>query len=146
MAYHSEEIKGEVSGKPAPDVTKAALEILRSQDFFAQLRGALARGGLAGEEKYGMVIYFVMISRFRPNPLRLALLARTDGDAAYVVRCVSRLFEPGAICGVCPEPVGYGSREIPHTGLLTLASTSHGVSPVSMFAIPPRAQAGLECL
>jgi hypothetical protein len=30
-------------------VTKAALELLRSPDFFARLRGALARVGLAGE-------------------------------------------------------------------------------------------------
>jgi len=86
-----------------PDVKKAALEMLRSQDFFAQLRGTLARLGLAGEEKFGMIVYFVMISRFRPNPLRVALLETTDGGAEYVVRCVSRLFEPGTICGVCPE-------------------------------------------
>jgi hypothetical protein len=83
--------------------TKAALAMLRSPDFFAHLRSALAREGLAGEEKFGVAIYFVMISRFRPNPLRVALVESTDGGAEYMVRRVSRLFEPGTICGVCPE-------------------------------------------
>lgn len=81
-------------------VTRRGLALLGSAAFFAQLRGALARAGLRGEEKFGVGVYFVMISSVCPKPLRVAILETTEGGAEYVVRCVSRLFEPGTICGV----------------------------------------------
>ena len=55
---------------------------LKTQDFFVHLRGALARVGLAGEEKFGVAIFFTMISGFRANPLRVALEEMTDDVAA----------------------------------------------------------------
>jgi hypothetical protein len=82
---------------------KAALEMLRSQDFFTPLRGALARVGLAGEEKFGVGVYFTMISGFCPRPLRVALEETMEGGAKYLVKSVAKLFPPGTVCGVCTE-------------------------------------------
>jgi len=89
--------------KSAPNVAKAALAMLGSQDFFVHLRGALARVGLAGEEKFGVAIFFTMISGFRANPLRVALEEMTEGSAKYMVKCVAKLFHPRTVCGVCSE-------------------------------------------
>jgi len=84
--------------------TKAALAMLRSFDFFAHLRGALTRAGLPGEEKFGLGVFFVLISRFRPHPLRLVLQETTEGSAKYLIRRVASLLQPGTICGVSSEP------------------------------------------
>jgi hypothetical protein len=84
-------------------VKTAALEMLRSFDFFAQLRGTLHRAGLPGEERIGVGVFFTMISRFLPNPLRLAIQEQTDGGAKYVVRKVSKLLPPGTIHGIFSE-------------------------------------------
>jgi hypothetical protein len=104
VASSTEETSEEMScGNTAPDIRKAALEILRSQDFFAHLRSASARVGLAGEEKFGVGVYFTIVSGFRPNALRVALEEMTEGSAKYLVKCVAKLFDPGTVCGVCSE-------------------------------------------
>ena len=85
--------------------TKDAVELLRSPspDFFAHLRGALTRAGLAGEEKLGVGAFFVLMSRFRPNPLRLLVQETTEGAAKYVLRSVAKLLETGTIRDVFSE-------------------------------------------
>jgi hypothetical protein len=72
-------------------VTKAALAMLSSPDFFNQLRGALARSGLRGEERFGVGLFLALTSRLRPNPLRVAIREASDGSAKYQVRAVSKL-------------------------------------------------------
>ena len=72
-------------------VTKTALAMLASADFFTQLRGALTRAGLRGEENSGIGLFFAFTSRFRPNPLRVAIREATQGSAKYQVRMVSKL-------------------------------------------------------
>jgi hypothetical protein len=89
--------------KPINPVTTAALGILRSGDFFAALRGTLSRAGLAKEEKVGVGVLFVMVSRLRANPLRLAISEKTEGGAKYVVRKVARLLWPGTTVNVFSE-------------------------------------------
>jgi hypothetical protein len=85
--------------------TKAALAMLRSQspDFFALLRGALTRTGLPGEEKFGVGVFFALMSRFRPNPLRLVIQESTEGSAKYLLRAVSKLLETGTVRDVFSE-------------------------------------------
>jgi hypothetical protein len=82
----------------------AALATLRSPNFFAYLRGAVAQQGLAREERFGVGIFFTMISSFRPNPLRVALQETTEGTAKYTIQRVATLFHPGTVCGVWSEP------------------------------------------
>jgi hypothetical protein len=83
----------------------AALAMLRSPspDFFGQLRGALARTGLTGEEKFGVGVFFAVLTRFRPRPLRLAIHESTEGGAKYLLRAVSKLLEPGTVHDVFAE-------------------------------------------
>jgi hypothetical protein len=83
----------------------AALAMLRSPspDFFGQLRGALTRTGLAGEEKFGVGMFFIVLSRFRPNPMRLVIQETTDGGAKYLLRAVSKLLETGTVRDVLSE-------------------------------------------
>jgi hypothetical protein len=85
--------------------TKGAVELLRSAspDFFAQLRGALTRVGLAGEEKFGVGVFFALMSRFRPNPLRLVIQESTEGSAKYLLRAVSKLLGTGTVRDVLSE-------------------------------------------
>ena len=83
-------------------VRARALEMLRSVDFFTHLQGVLTRAGLAGEEKYGVGIYFVATSRILRNPLRLCVRETTEGGANYVVRKVARLLEPGSFLEISP--------------------------------------------
>jgi hypothetical protein len=76
-----------------------AFRMLQS-GFFGQLRNVLPGAGLSEEEKIGVGVFFVMISRFRPHPLRLALQEKAEGGVKYVVRKVSQLFEVGTTCNV----------------------------------------------
>jgi hypothetical protein len=76
--------------------TTPAFDMLRSLDFFTELRTALGRVGLAGEEGFGVGVYFVEASRFFPNPLRLCVQEQTDGGANYVVRRAAKLLQPGS--------------------------------------------------
>jgi hypothetical protein len=77
--------------------------MLESRNFFDHLRSDLRQAGLAGEEKYGVAIFFVTASRFLPCPLRLVVAERTEGSAKYLVQSVSKLLEPGAVCNVFSE-------------------------------------------
>jgi hypothetical protein len=76
--------------------TIPAFDMLRSLDFFTDLRIAMQRVGLAGEESFGVGVYFVAASRFFQNPLRLCVQEQTDGGANYVVRRVATLLQPGS--------------------------------------------------
>ncbi len=85
-------------------VTKAALELIQSPDWFALLRGALMRTGLSPDEAvFGVGAFLAMVSRYRPNPLRVAINEKTAGSAKYFVRCVKQLLHPQTVCGVCSE-------------------------------------------
>jgi len=87
---------------PMKGVRKAALEMLRSPQFFDKLRAAL-RVGLPGEEVLGMGVFLVAASRFRPNPLRLLIREGTEGTASYIVRKVSQFLPPGSVVNLTPE-------------------------------------------
>jgi hypothetical protein len=78
----------------------AALKLLQSPDFFADLRGALSQAELTGEEKPGEGVFFALMSRWCPNPLRLAIWESTDGSAKYALRKVSQLLGAGNIRNV----------------------------------------------
>jgi hypothetical protein len=80
-----------------------ALNMLRPPDFFTHLRGVLTRVGLAGEEKYGVGVFFVATSRVLRNPLRLCVREKTEGGANYVVRRVAKLLEPGSFVELSPS-------------------------------------------
>jgi hypothetical protein len=79
---------------------KVALETLRSRNFFDILRGSLRRMGLAGEERFGIGLFFVWISRFRPNPLRVYIQEATPGSATYLVRRVAKLLPSNQRVGI----------------------------------------------
>jgi hypothetical protein len=84
-------------------VKAAAVETLRSDNFFSVLRGALRTLGLAGREGWmGLAVYFVASSRFQAYPLRLEIRERTEGTAAYAVRRVSILLPPGSVVIITP--------------------------------------------
>jgi hypothetical protein len=74
--------------------TIPALDMLRSLDFFTDLRTAMQKIGLDGEESFGLGVYFVAASRFLQNPLRLCVQEQTEGGANYVVRHVVKLLQP----------------------------------------------------
>jgi hypothetical protein len=76
--------------------TTPAFDMLNSLDFFTDLRTAMRGVGLAGEEGFGVGVYFVAASRFFQNPLRLCVQEQTDGGANYVVRRVAKLLQPGS--------------------------------------------------
>ena len=76
--------------------TTPVFDMLHSLDFFTDLRTALGRVGLAGEEGFGVGVYFVAASRFFQNPLRICIQEQTDGGANYVVRRVAKLLQPGS--------------------------------------------------
>ncbi len=75
--------------------TTPAFDMLRSLDFFTDLRTAMQGVGLAGEEGFGVGVYFAAASRFFQNPLRLCIQEQTDGGADYVVRRAAKLLQPG---------------------------------------------------
>ena len=82
------------------DVTTNALAILGSQDFFGSLRGTLARMGLAGEERYGVGLYLVALSRFLPSPLRLCIQQNAEGNARFLVETVAELLPKNHRVGI----------------------------------------------
>ena len=61
--------------------------------------------GLAGEEKFGVGVYFVAASRFFQNPLRLCIQEQTEGGANYIVRRVAKLLKPGSFVELAPDSV-----------------------------------------
>ncbi len=83
-----------------------AFRMLASWDFFGHVRSVLPGVGLSEEEKVGVGIFFVMISRFRPLPLRLAIQEKTEGGTNYVLKHLSQLLEPGTICNLY-SPAGW---------------------------------------
>jgi hypothetical protein len=84
-------------------VIKTALAMLGSADFFNHLRGALARVGLRGEETFGVGLFLALTSRFRPNPLRVAIREASEGAAKYQMRAVSKLLGEEQILDVHSE-------------------------------------------
>ena len=85
--------------------TTPAFDMLRSLDFFTHLRTALGGVGLAGEEDFGVGVYFVAASRFFQNPLRLCVQEQTEGGANYVVRRAAKLLKPGSFVELAPDSV-----------------------------------------
>jgi hypothetical protein len=79
--------------------------MLRSLDFFTDLRTAMRGVGMAGEEGFGMGVFFVAASRFFQNPLRLCIREQTDGGANYVVRRSAKLLEPESLVELRPDSV-----------------------------------------
>ncbi len=77
-----------------------ALEILRSGNFFGQLRGVLGRVGLAGQEELGVGVFLIMLTRFWSNPLRLCIQQESKGNADYLVRRVGQLLPVGTVLGL----------------------------------------------
>jgi hypothetical protein len=82
------------------DVTTNALAILGSRDFFGSLRGALASMGLVGEEKYGVGLYLVALSRFLPSPLRLCIQENAEGNSRFLVEKVAELLPKNHRVGI----------------------------------------------
>ena len=82
------------------DVTTNALAILGSRDFFGSLRGTLARMGLAEEERYGVGLYLVALSRFLPSPLRLCVQQKAEGNAKFLVEKVAGLLPKSHRVGI----------------------------------------------
>jgi hypothetical protein len=85
--------------------TTPAFDMLRSIDFFTELRTAMQGVGLAGEESFGVGVYFVAASRFFQNPLRLCVQEQTEGGANYVVRRVAKLLQPESFVELPSDPI-----------------------------------------
>jgi hypothetical protein len=85
--------------------TIPAFDMSHPLDFFTHLRTAMRGVGLAGEESFGVGVYFVAASRFFQNPLRLCVQQQTDGGANYVVRRVARLLKPKSFVELAPDSV-----------------------------------------
>jgi hypothetical protein len=88
--------------EPILDVSKgphhAASELLASGMLFERVRADLAQVGLLGEEAAGVALFFLLTSRFRRTPLRIALEEQTPGGMKYVVKAVCQLLAPGTLC------------------------------------------------
>lgn len=83
----------------------SALQMLRSIDFFAILRGALRSLGLAGqEEAMGVGVFFAAVSRFQAYPLRVQVREQTEGTAAHILRKVEKLLPPESVVTLRPTP------------------------------------------
>lgn len=73
-------------------------------DFFGALRAALRRAGLAeGELKFGIGFFFVLVSRFMQNPLRLYVNQKSKGNAKYLLLRVAQLLAPGTVIPMSGE-------------------------------------------
>lgn len=75
-------------------VNRSKLPMLDAPDFFAELRSVMRKLGLAGEEKFGLGIWFVALSAALGNPLRLHVREQSHGASNYIVRCVAKLMPP----------------------------------------------------
>ena len=102
--------------------TTPAFDMLHSLDFFTDLRTAMRGVGLAGEESFGVGVYFVAASRFFQNPLRLCVQEQTDGGANYVVRRVAKLLQPGSFVELPADSIEawHGFRKNPAHKVLYL--------------------------
>lgn len=78
------------------------LPMLKTVDFFAELRSAMRKLGLAGEEKFGLGAWFVALSAVFRNPLRLHIREQSQGAANYIVRCVAKLMPPDQYVELSP--------------------------------------------
>lgn len=78
-------------------------EMWGSHDFFGHLRGAMRSLGLGGEEKFGLGVHFVAASSVLPNPLRLSIEEKTEGNANYFVRRVAKLMPSGSYIEISSE-------------------------------------------
>ena len=77
--------------KGMSSTTDEALSRLRSVHFFDVLRGTLRDLGFAGQEKFGIALFVVALSRYFTTPLRLHVQQSTKGSAAFLVRSVAKL-------------------------------------------------------
>jgi hypothetical protein len=80
--------------------TDDALSKLRSVHFFDVLRGTLRDLGLAGQEKFGIALFVVALSRYLASPLRLHIQQSTEGSAAYLVSKVAKLLPTNHRVGI----------------------------------------------
>lgn len=78
-------------------------EMWGSHDLFEHLRGAMRSLGLGGEEKLGLGVHFVAASSVLPNPLRLSIEQKTEGNANYFVRRVAKLMPSGSYMEISSE-------------------------------------------
>jgi hypothetical protein len=94
--------------------TDDALSKLRSVHFFDVLRGTLRDLGLAGQEKFGIALFVVALSRYLASPLRLHIQQSTEGGAALLARSVAELLPKNqrvAIYRDLPATLDSGSPE-----------------------------------
>ena len=80
--------------------TDEALSKLRSAHFFDVLRGTLRDLGLAGQEKFGIALFVVALSRYLASPLRLHIQQSTEGSGAFLVRSVAKLLPKNHRVGI----------------------------------------------
>jgi hypothetical protein len=92
--------------KVGPDGSRraAALDTLRSVNFFSHLREAFRSMGMAGWEGQAAVgVYFIAISSFQAYPLRVQIQERTEGTVAYILQKVEDVLLPGSVVTIWPD-------------------------------------------
>lgn len=65
-----------------------ALQILQSPDFFVELRAALRKARLVGEERNALTTYIVATSRLLNEPLNLLIKGRSSSGKNFLARTV----------------------------------------------------------
>jgi hypothetical protein len=82
---------------PSPEVKDAAaeqraLELLGSPNFFGELRSAVRRMGLVGEQINVLVVFIVCVSRLLAEPLCLLVKGPSSGGKNYLTDKILALF------------------------------------------------------
>lgn len=79
------------------ELTKLALELLRSPDFFQKYYDALQRIGLVGEERNASVLLIAAVSRLLDRPLNIIVKGHSSSGKNHVVNRTLRLVPEDAV-------------------------------------------------
>lgn len=71
-----------------------------TSELFNQLREAIQRLGLSGDERFGVGAYVVALSGLTANPLNLFIREATKGSTSYLVRRMAKLLPPGTFAEI----------------------------------------------
>ncbi len=100
-----------------PSLKDRALSLLRSEDFFGELRKALKRGRLVGEVQNALAVYIVAISSLLDHPLSVLIKGASSGGKNFLATRVLDLLPKSAIREISSSSKtawNYGANDFRH--------------------------------
>ncbi len=116
-----EEIACREASERAQQAWERCAELARTYDILASFREAVARAGVAGEEKLAQLLYLALTSRLAQRPVPVAVVGPSAGGKNHVLGSVLEFMPPRAyyaLSSMSEHALAYSEEPINHRFLV----------------------------